>query len=141
LLVKCEQIHSNFYRLKCYDERAGQKRKDKALDDLNYRSPSVNQNMQNSPGGTQSSGTITFSDSATIPTPTIESLTQCLSRRYRAYEKAWNIQIMPCMAKPETCRNGSWSRGYTETEKQDFIRTLAVMDDAGKLECKGLPVD
>ncbi len=68
----------------------------------------------------------------TAPPPHPETLSECLLRRYRAYESAFMSYVNPS--------GRGMSRGYTEQEKQEFIRTLAALDEAGKTECKGKPV-
>jgi hypothetical protein len=60
-------------------------------------------------------------------------LKDCLVERYRQYEVAWDEYLIPRGQKTAVV-----SRAYTETEKQEFIRTMAVMDTEGQKKCIGL---
>ena len=99
----------------------------------------------------------------------VETLSQCLLRRYRVYERVWDCYLMPstCVERKverkaslptsgitkKTASTGDgltlfgvttsseMSRSYTDQEKQEFIRTIAALDEDGKSECRGKPVE
>jgi hypothetical protein len=70
-----------------------------------------------------------------VPHP--ETLSECLLRRYQTYEKTWNAYLFPPCP---TCKGLQISRSFSEQDKQEFIRTMAALDESGKDECKGKPV-
>ena len=75
------------------------------------------------------------------PTPHVETLGECLLRRYKVYDDVWDMYITPCRAYPQGCGSGLiMSRTYTEQEHQEFIRTMAILDVEGQQECKGKPI-
>lgn len=63
------------------------------------------------------------------PKPHPETFSECMARRYSAYESTWYQYLMPSGL--------GTSRGYTDVEKNEFIRSIAAMDEKGKAECNG----
>lgn len=55
---------------------------------------------------------------------------QTLLDKYQAYELAWNYYIgMPTKEQILASPGGQWvSRSYRNAEKEEFIRTMAVLD-------------
>jgi hypothetical protein len=64
-----------------------------------------------------------------------QTLSECLDERFRQLEDAWYDHLSPCRKTKKGCGENYLSRSYTEEEKEEYIRTISMLDVEWQKRC------